>query len=242
MVDVAVTKEGDEVLLATACGMAIRFKQSNARPMGRNAAGVKGIRLGKGDNVVGMVVADPEATLLTVCANGFGKRTPFGPNSVAGPDESPEGLPEAADLDAEQAADDLRRARGNRTAGGERRGGRGTSSQHCYRTQAPRRQGMRDIKTTQRNGPVIGIVRVNDDDDVLMISARGKIQRISVGDINIIGRNTQGVRIMSLEENDRLVAVKRVPREEGNGTAHEEPEPEQEATAQDPAVLTKDEG
>ncbi len=90
LVDVVVAKPGDELVLATAHGMAIRFKQSDARPMGRNSSGVKGIKLVGDDSVVGMVVADPDATLLTVCANGYGKRTPFGPN-LGGPDEE---LPE----------------------------------------------------------------------------------------------------------------------------------------------------
>ena len=62
---------------------------------------------------------------------------------------------------------------------------------------------------------MIGIVRVDDDDELLMITARGKIQRIRAADISIIGRNTQGVKIMSLDEDDTLVAVKRVPQEEG---------------------------
>ena len=77
--------------------MAIRFKESDARPMGRDSSGVKGIRLSKEDHVVGMVVADPEATLLTACANGYGKRTPFGPNLEveAGEVEPGLGEPEA---------------------------------------------------------------------------------------------------------------------------------------------------
>ena len=86
LVDVVVAKPGDELVLATAGGMAIRFKQSDARPMGRNSSGVKGIRLVGDDSVVGMVVADPESTLLTVCAHGYGKRTPFGPNLETGPE------------------------------------------------------------------------------------------------------------------------------------------------------------
>ena len=96
LVDVVVTKLGDELVLATAHGMAIRFKQSDARPMGRNSSGVKGITLVGDDTVVGLVVADPDATLLTVCANGYGKRTPFGPNMEAGPDEE---LPDHEDGD-----------------------------------------------------------------------------------------------------------------------------------------------
>ncbi|MBN1852260.1 MAG: DNA gyrase subunit A, partial [Pirellulales bacterium] len=80
LVDVVVTKPGDEVVLATAHGKAIRFKESDARPMGRNTSGVRGISLRETDVLVGMVVADPTATLLTACENGFGKRTYFGPN------------------------------------------------------------------------------------------------------------------------------------------------------------------
>ena len=76
LVDVVVTKPGDELVLATAHGMAIRFKQSDARPMGRNSSGVKGIRLVGDDTVVGMVVADPEATLLTVCATATASGRP----------------------------------------------------------------------------------------------------------------------------------------------------------------------
>src|SRR5262249_29259203 len=80
LIDVALTKPGDEVLLCTRNGMAIRFDESGARAMGRNTRGVKGISLQGDDEVIGMVVADPEGYLLTVCENGYGKRTPFGAN------------------------------------------------------------------------------------------------------------------------------------------------------------------
>ena len=79
LVDVVVTQPGDEVVLSTKKGMAIRFQESDARSMGRNSSGVKGINLAADDEVVGMVTVEPEATLLTVCADGYGKRTPFGP-------------------------------------------------------------------------------------------------------------------------------------------------------------------
>src|SRR6185436_904838 len=83
VVDVVVTKPGDEMVLSTAAGMAIRFSEADARSMGRNTSGVKGIGLVGDDFVVGMVVADPDATLLTVCEKGYGKRTNFGPNEEA---------------------------------------------------------------------------------------------------------------------------------------------------------------
>ncbi len=200
LVDVVVTKPGDEVVLATAGGMAIRFKQSDVRPMSRNASGVKGIELVGDDHVVGMVVADPEACLLTACANGYGKRTPFGPNLETEPENGP------FESEADEAAPELE--------GDEAEAGEYLPSQHHYRAQRRGGKGLRDIKTIRRNGPVIGIVRVRDEDELLMITARGKIQRVPASDVSIIGRNTQGVRIMSLDEGDTLVAVKRVPREE----------------------------
>ncbi|HVW36679.1 MAG TPA: DNA gyrase C-terminal beta-propeller domain-containing protein, partial [Pirellulales bacterium] len=95
-----------------------------------------------------------------------------------------------------------------------------------YRTQGRGGKGVRDIKTTERNGPVVSIVSVRDDDELLMMTARGKIQRIVAGEISVIGRNTQGVRIMTLDEDDTLAAAVRVPREEGG----EETPPETEAT------------
>ena len=81
LIDVAHIQPGDEIVLCTRQGMAIRFAESDARAMGRNTKGVKGISLMTGDAVIGMVIADPDGALLTVCENGYGKRTPFGPNS-----------------------------------------------------------------------------------------------------------------------------------------------------------------
>jgi DNA gyrase subunit A len=201
LVDVAVTKTGDEILLATTGGMAIRFDQADARAMGRNTSGVKGIKLSKGQLVVGMVVADPDATLLTACLNGYGKRTPFGPNDpLTGTRveaEAAEGdVVEPEVVETAEAADD----------------DESTSSR--YRTQNRGGKGIRDIKTTPRNGPVVGIVGVRETDELLMITAGGKIQRITAKSVSEIGRNTQGVRIMSLDEGDTLAAVVRVPPEE----------------------------
>jgi len=180
LVDVVVAKPGDELILATASGMAIRFSEADARPMGRNTSGVKGINLGKGDKLVGMVVADPGSSLLTACEKGYGKRTPIGPN--------------AAQVD--DAGEDE------------------TSSGFRYRTQNRGGKGLRDIKTTMRNGPVMGIVGVEVTDELMMMTSRGKIQRVKVSDFNEIGRNTQGVRIMSLDEGDTLAALVRVPAED----------------------------
>jgi DNA gyrase subunit A len=226
LVDVAVVKKGDELVLSTAGGMAIRFKESDARSMGRASSGVKGIRLTKDDLVVGMVVADPEATLLTACANGYGKRTPFGPNLEV---EESEGEPsEAAPVDDEAEDQDTPEQdlpEENDEAEGEEEGEGELSSSRSYRTQRRGGKGIRDIKTTERNGPVIGIARIQAGDQLLMMTARGKIQRIPADDISVIGRNTQGVRFMSLDEGDTLVAVKRVAKED---VAEKPPEAETE--------------
>jgi DNA gyrase subunit A len=195
-----ITKPGDELVLATAKGMAIRFPESDARPMGRDTSGVRGIKLGGGDRLVGMVVAEPDATLLTVCANGYGKRTPFGAGTpVAGPAPDEEGAePPAAEEPAEGDA-------------GEDGDGDGGSSGMRYRTQRRGGKGIRDIKATARNGEVVSIVSVRDDDQVLMMTARGKIQRVNVREIRPMGRNTQGVRIMRTDDGDMLAAVVPVP-------------------------------
>ena len=175
LVDVAVVKPGDEIVLSTAEGMAIRFAQEDARPMGRNTSGVKGIKIQAGDSLAGMVVADPNADLLTVCENGYGKRTPFGPNRE--------------DVDGSE------------------------SSSKGYRTQNRGGKGLRDIKATERNGKVVDIIRVDDNDEVLMMTKGGKIQRIRAAEISVVGRNTQGVRIMKTDD-DQIAAVVRIPPEE----------------------------
>ncbi|MBI3469277.1 MAG: DNA gyrase subunit A, partial [Planctomycetes bacterium] len=223
LVDVVVTGTGEEVLLATASGMAIRFNEADARPMGRNTSGVTGVRLRANDHLVGMVVADPESTLLTACQNGYGKRTPFGPGGVpegeAPPDaEGPNG--ETAEPTSEAVSPEAEAEEGEEAGGSGQR----------YRTQRRGGKGVRDIKTSQRNGPVVSVVSVRDEDEVLMISARGKIQRVAASDVSVIGRNTQGVRIMSLDEGDTLAAIVRVPHdaEAEDGTAAL-PEPGEEA-------------
>ncbi|MFG0266170.1 MAG: DNA gyrase subunit A [Rhodopirellula sp. JB055] len=191
LVDAAVVGPGEEIIMVTADGMAIRFRESDSRPMGRNTSGVKGISLVGDDAVVGMVVTDPEATLLTVCKNGYGKRTPFGPNLADAGGETD---------DAADNGDDENSS---------------SSSSARYRTQKRGGKGLRDIKTSERNGKVIGIARVNDEDELFLMTAKGKLQRISAGDISVIGRNTQGVRIMNVDDGDELIAVVRVPAEEG---------------------------
>ncbi|MEX2113232.1 MAG: DNA gyrase subunit A [Pirellulales bacterium] len=218
VVDVAITRPGDEVILSTARGMAIRFNEADARPMGRNTSGVKGISLVADDRVVGMVVTEPDATLLTACLNGYGKRTPFGPNQAGAAEGA---LPDDDDAATETTATETA-ASAESEAGEEEEG---SSSGARYRTQRRGGKGLRDIKTTDRNGPVIGVTGVRDDDEILMITARGKMQRIVAGDVSVIGRNTQGVRIMTMDEADTLAAVVRVPRDEDEATPIDESAP-----------------
>ena len=202
LVGAVITKPGDELVLATASGMAIRFPESDARPMGRDTSGVRGIKLGKDDSLVGIVVADPSATLLTVCEKGYGKRTPFGAGTPLVEEEA-SAAPAPEDSETE-------------------------SSGMRYRTQRRGGKGVRDIKTTARNGKVVSVVSVQDDDQVLMMTARGKLQRVNVGEIKSIGRNTQGVRIMRLDDTDSLAAVVPVPLSEQEGAPEGAPEGETE--------------
>jgi DNA gyrase subunit A len=118
---------------------------------------------------------------------------------VSGPAPGEEGAEEAA---AEEPAE---------SEGGEEGEGDAGSSGARYRTQRRGGKGIRDIKATARNGAVVSIVSVRDDDQVLMMTARGKIQRVNVREIRPMGRNTQGVRIMRVDEGDTLAAVVPVP-------------------------------
>ncbi len=193
LIDVRIVSKEDDVLLATREGMCIRFSAEDARAMGRETRGVKGIKLGKGDEVVGMVVAEEEGTLLTVCENGYGKRTPFGPGDINEEMEIDEELDTEADENA--AEEEVAKYSGNVRYRRQNRGGKG----------------LRDIKTTKRNGKVIDILAVADDDEVLMVTGGGKIQRVRASDISQVGRNTQGVRVIRLDEDDKFVSIARIP-------------------------------
>ncbi|MDP6762675.1 MAG: DNA gyrase subunit A [Planctomycetota bacterium] len=155
VVGVGLTQPGDTIILATAGGRSIRFDEAAARQMGRTARGVRGIRLRGDDRVVGMVVADTQASLLTGTENGHGKRTPVEQYPIKG------------------------------------RGG----------------QGVIDIRTTARNGPVVGVGLCRDGDDVMFITGSGMMVRTPCADLSVMGRNTQGVRLVNLKSDDRLVAL-----------------------------------
>ena len=205
LVDVIIVGPGDDVLLSTASGMAIRFAHTNARAMGRATAGVRGIKLTKGDEVVGIVLAKEGSFLLSVCENGYGKRTPFGPGSdgsqpipVVADDDGAEGdsvdVPDEPEVEEEAGEEDVR-------------------SSLKYRLQGRGGKGVRDIKTTTRNGKVVDVLGVNEGDHVVMVTKVGMIQRVRVADFSVIGRNTQGVRIIRLTTDDKLVSLARIPAE-----------------------------
>jgi DNA gyrase subunit A len=204
----AIVREGEHIMLVTRNGLAIRFDASDTRDTGRNTRGVKGIKLVGDDEVVGMVVVDPAGALLTVCANGFGKRTPFGVSNVEEEEEVPE---------AEVAE----------PAGGEDGEEIPEPSTLRYRLQRRGGKGVRDIKVEGRNGPVIGIAAVKGDEDLILISASGMVNRSPIDQIRLCGRNTKGVRLINLRDGDRVASLAVV--------AHEEPAPATEGEAAPPA-------
>jgi DNA gyrase subunit A len=164
LIDAVVTSGKDRLLLGTRGGMAIHFNEEDVRPTGRTAYGVKGIELEDDDEVVALEVVADGGTVLTVSANGYGKRT---------------------------ALDE-------------------------YRQQSRGGKGIINIKTSGRNGPVVGVKFLRGDEQVMLITEKGMIIRLNTADISTIGRNTQGVRLIQLEEGDHLVSVARLAeREEG---------------------------
>ncbi|MGH7259567.1 MAG: DNA gyrase subunit A [Nitrospiraceae bacterium] len=175
LIGVQITDGSREILLGTKEGIVIRFKEDEARPMGRTAHGVRGITLEDKNVVIGMETITPDSTtaILTITEGGFGKRTPVTEYRVQG------------------------------------RGGKGIIS----------------VKTTEKTGLAVGFLQVRDDDEIMMMAAKGKILRCKVNDIREIGRNTQGVRVLELEgDDDRVVGVARIAEREeessenGNGS------------------------
>jgi len=155
LIAASITTGDNDVVLAKRNGRAIRFHESDVRPMGRTAAGVIGTRLEGDDYVVGMVVVEKDATLLTVTENGYGKRSPL------------------EDYTAKH------------------RGGKG----------------IINVKTTSRNGKVVAIKEVRGGDQMMLITKNGIVIRCPIAQVSVIGRNTQGVRLINLEEGDRVVDV-----------------------------------
>jgi len=163
LVDVEMTDGKQDILLASKEGKSIRFKEQMVRDMGRQAKGVRALKLGKKDEVVGLEVLPSEIkkmglTLLTVTGGGFAKRTDF--------DE--------------------------------------------YRQQSRGGKGIINIKVTSKNGEVVGTKVVSEDDEIMTVTQKGMIVRCLVKDIRKTGRNTQGVKLISVEKQDKVTGIAKV--------------------------------
>ncbi len=214
----------DEIFIGTHDGMAIRFHENGVRPMGRGAAGVKGISLREGDSVVEMDVLP---------ASGEAAPEPLvegeEPEIAVAESEPEEGEEIIASDERGQVLTITEKGFGKRTP------------VSAYRLQSRGGIGVTNIKTTDKNGKVAGISYVFEDDQVLLITEQGMIIRTNVADIRSIGRNTQGVRVINIDENDLVVAaVKLVDKvdaddreEEGEDAAGEETAGEPETTEDD---------
>jgi DNA gyrase subunit A len=173
LVGVALTDGTREVILSSSGGKSIRFNEAEVRPMGREATGVRGIKLAAGQELISLIVVG-EGLVLTASANGYGKLTPL------------EDFPQHG------------------------RGG----------------QGVIALQTTDRNGEMVAALQVNSEHELMLISSTGTLVRTPVGEISIVGRNTQGVRLIRLGEGERLTGVERIDSlpEDGPGAGPDLPD------------------
>ena len=162
VIGVRLTDGNQEIILSTADGQSIRFKEEQVRSTGRGSFGVVGMRLDPDDQVVSMEILTPGYDVLTVAEGGFGKRTEM--------DE--------------------------------------------YRLQSRGGKGIITMKTTDKTGRVIGVQQVTEEDQLMLVTTNGKIIRLRIKDIRVIGRNTQGVCLINLEEGERVVSLARVVEKE----------------------------
>jgi len=158
LIGVAITDGNQDIMLVTSAGKAIRFKESEVRPMGRTARGVRGIKMVSGQKLISLIIPQENCSILTATVNGFGQRTAL----------------------------------------------------EAYRHIGRGGQGVRAIQVTERNGEVVSAVQVHDDDEALLITTGGTLVRIRVKEISVIGRNTQGVRLIQLSTGEKLVGVEAV--------------------------------
>jgi len=178
LVGVALTDGTCDILLCTSGGKAIRFHEEEVRPMGREATGVRGVRLGEGQRLIALLVLG-EGHVLTASENGYGKLTPL--------DDFPS----------------------------HGRGG----------------QGVIALQTTDRNGATVAALQVRADHELMLISSTGTLVRTPVADISVVGRNTQGVRLIRLAEGERLTGVERV---EGLDAADDAAQPDSAGSSSEP--------
>lgn len=232
LIGVKMVRPNDEVILSTHRGMSIRFDETDVRPTGRGTYGVKGISLVSDDVVVGVVVTSPDGMLLSVCAKGYGKCTPFGPNHVGevvedevdaiGTGNGSDGAAKLAVADAASHPDFsdvvVKLAEADAPSTDDQTpladDTEETRSSMVYRKQRRGGKGIRDIRTSDRNGPVVTSLAVSGDDDVMLITSSGMVTRIHVNTIRITGRNTQGVKLVNLKEGDTVKSLARIARDD----------------------------
>jgi DNA gyrase subunit A len=169
LVGVEITSGEHDIMLFSANGKSIRFKESDVRAVGRTAIGVRGIKL-TDDEVVSLIVAEQDSPILTATEQGYGKRT---------------------------ALDE-------------------------YRAQARGGSGVISIKTSDRNGKVVGAIQVTDDDEMMLISNKGTLVRARAVDVSIIGRNTKGVTLINIAKGEKLVSVAKIAETEEEDTEGED--------------------
>jgi DNA gyrase subunit A len=226
---VRMTDGQGEIFIGTRDGMAIRFPESDVRAVGRAAYGVRGINLREDDQVVAMEVVKPfdqaqgepsgaaQERAADVATQTVAQDRPFGSvhraSSAEGsgePGPSRTGSPEP--VEARTVAQDRPVGGTLLTVTGNGYGKRTEIDE--YRVQSRGGVGIINIQTTERNGRVVGIALVYDDDEVLLISQQGKILRMTARDVRTIGRATQGVRLIDIDPDDRVVSVARLAEKE----------------------------
>ncbi len=197
LLGVNLTNGSSHIIIGTRNGMACHFKEGGVRAMGRTAAGVRGIRLGKDDIVVAMVVVnDPEnEQILVVGEYGYGKRSPIIISEDDSSDlDSIEEIMEVTPNSAEESTDD-----GDSTEDTEV-----DNRKFVFRLTKRGGKGVRSMKLSEKTGKVVSMLPASDELDLIVISENGIIIRQEMKKINIIGRNTQGVRLVRLDEGDRI--------------------------------------
>jgi DNA gyrase subunit A len=173
LVEAILTNGNHEIMIAARNGRCVRFNEEEARPLGRGAAGVRGISIEEDDEVVGMISADPsdpasaEHTVLVVSENGFGKR----------------------------------------------------SQREDYRITSRGAKGVKTLEVTEKTGPLVAMKTVSEDNDLMIINRSGMTIRMSVSDIRVAGRATQGVKLINLRGTDSIAAVSVVAKSEEEGEA-----------------------
>ena len=162
LIGAKITHGDNYIFLGSHEGQAIRFREEDVRPMGRQARGVRAMSLAEDDYLVGMEVVEKEGLLLSIAEHGYGKRTPL----------------------------------------------------DTYRLTSRGGKGVINMKTTSKTGRVVGILLVKEDSDVMIVSQNGKMIRIESSTIRQAGRSTQGVRLVNLEESDKVAAASVLPEAE----------------------------